>query len=243
MKYSQEFVVRWHDTDRHLIATPSAVLTYMQETANTQCEDVGPSLARMRDVDMCGFVVSKLFLRVHKPLFANDRITVNTFVSEPRGFRFYRGFEIFRNGEMVANAVSLWALLDLNTHTLLRGDRVRFGITPEPMPDMGLPTHLRFPEPIEDCAHDYTVPYFDTDYNGHINNTHYPNLLCGFLPDFAEKTLSTLTLCYVSEARMGETLHAVTSCAEENGETAHYVRTVRADGKTNAEARVTLMSF
>lgn len=241
MKFTQSFSVRWHETDQNLIATPSAILTYMQETANTQCETLGPSLQALRDEQGIGFVVSRLSMRVYSPIRVYDQLEVSTYINEPKGFRFLRGFEIRRNGEKVAEAVSLWVLLDLHTHTFVRGNQIRFGIAFEEMPDLGLPTHIRFPAETEPSPLRYAVSYFDTDYNGHINNTHYPNLVCGFLPEIADRPLSSLTLSYVTEARRGELLDAVTAKTEENGEDVFYVRTLHEDGRTNADARITLM--
>jgi hypothetical protein len=50
------------------------------------------------------------------------------------------------------------------------------------------------------------------------------------------KYVTSLNLSYVNEAHLGETLRGF---AREDGE-AWYIRTLRENGDTNAEARITL---
>ena len=69
-----------------------------------------------------------------------------------------------------------------------------------------------------------------------MNNTRYPNMICDFLPDMKGKYVSSMNLSYVNEAHLGETIRGF---ARQDGD-AWYVRTLRENGDTNAEARVTL---
>ena len=84
-------------------------------------------------------------------------------------------------------------------------------------------------------AGSYTVSYSDTDQNGHMNNTRYPDMYANFLP-LRNKRIKTVSIQYVSEAPIGETL-AVYSCFEDG---VYYFKTVRADGKINSLASVEL---
>ncbi|MBQ7321506.1 MAG: hypothetical protein IJW99_05370 [Clostridia bacterium] len=236
MIYTEPFQVRWHDTDFNLVATPSSLLTFMQETANRHLEHLGTPLDEMRTTKQMGFILSKLALQVYAPLHAYDHIHVETWVGDDRGFRFHRAFRILRDEETIAEALSVWALIRLTDHSLARVEDFDAPFLPEPLPALKVPARIRFPlTPLTERG-TRTVRYSDADYNEHMNNTRYPNMMCDFLPDMHGKYVSSLSLSYVNEAHLGETLRGY---ACEDGD-AWYVRTLRESGETNAEARITL---
>lgn len=236
MIHSEAYTVRWHDTDFNLVATPSALLTFMQETANHHLSAIGMPLDDIRDSRGVGFILSKLVMQVYAPLHAYDKIHVETWVGDDRGFRFHRAFRIVRDDETIAEALTVWALIRLDDHSLVRVEDFDAPFRPEPLPDIRVPARFRFPlEPLLQRG-TRTVRYTDVDYNEHMNNTRYPNMLCDLLPDMHGKYVSSLSLSYVNEAHLGETLTGY--AGEENG--VWYVRTLRENGQTNAEARITL---
>lgn len=236
MIFTESYDVRWHDTDFNLAATPSALLTFMQETANHHLTYLGTPLDEIRDTRGVGFILSKLALQVYAPLHAYDKIDVETWVGDDRGFRFHRAFRILRDNETIAEALTVWGLIRLSDHSLVRVEEFDAPFQPEPLPEIKVPVRIRFPlDPLLDrgCR---TVRYSDIDYNEHMNNTRYPNMICDFLPDMKGKYVSSMNLSYVNEAHLGETIRGF---ARQDGD-AWYVRTLRENGDTNAEARVTL---
>ena len=236
MIYTESYQVRWHDTDFNLTATPSALLTFMQETANHHLDAMGMPLDEIRDTRGVGFILSKLAMQVYAPLHAYDKIDVETWVGDDRGFRFHRAFRILRDNETIAEALTVWGLIRLSDHSLVRVEDFDAPFQPEALPEMKIPARIRFPlDPLLDRGV-RTVRYSDADYNEHMNNTRYPNMLCDFLPDMHGKFLTSINLSYVNEAQLGETLHGY---ARQDGDV-WYVRTVRENGDTNAEARITL---
>ena len=85
---------------------------------------------------------------------------------------------------------------------------------------------------------EYNVNYNDVDVNRHINNTNYPDILCSFLPDMTKKRASRLSISYLHEAPLGESIKVYLTRGEEDD--SYYFRTVRADGQTNVEAYIVL---
>ena len=83
------------------------------------------------------------------------------------------------------------------------------------------------------------VVYSDCDYNGHINNTHYPDLLCDFLPDGETRPVADVVINFLGEAPFGDTL-TVYRAPDPEREGRYLFRTRRADGSTNIEAVLTL---
>ena len=107
MGYKETYTINWHDTDAARELRPSALLTYMQETANRQFEALGRPLDQMRDKEGLGFVLTRITVQIDKPMHAYEQIEVETLPADTsRGFSYLRGFVVRRGGEVVARAMS-----------------------------------------------------------------------------------------------------------------------------------------
>lgn len=234
MKYTERYCIKWHDTDLCRRVTPSHVLAYMQETANHHLLSCGRSLDALRDEKGLAFLLSRIYLRFYRPLFAGDEIEVSTWVCESRGLSFCRCFSIERDGETVAQASSTWALIDLEQKKLLPVTAFPYDIEPDPALAGEFASRVRFPAiSLMEKVGERAIVYSDVDYNGHMNNTHYPNMLCDFTPEIATRRVTGMALSFVREAALGQTLD-VYRCVREGG--GYSFRTLDADKNTCLEA-------
>ena len=239
MKYTRDLTVQWYDTDASRVVRPSIMMVYMMETANMQCEQYGFGLDKLRDEKGLGFVLGSIQANFNKPLYAYDKITVRTWCRESRGYSFMRYFEIVRDGEVVAEAASTWALLDINARTMVRGDESFDGFFPidEPLDAKSLPRRARASKNELELVGTRRIVYSDIDYNMHMNNTRYPDMICDFLPDMTGKRLTKMSLNYAREAPLGAELTVMRHASDTtNGE--FEVRTLDSEGNTCLEATV-----
>ncbi len=244
MYYAQTYKTKWHDCDASGIMRPSALLVYMQETANLQCRDWDCDLDRLHSEERLGFLLSRIMMRIDAPLHAYEDIEVRTWCGESKGLTFLRCFSVHRVGETVATAVSHWALMDLDARRLMR---VRDFNRPFPMGDLPdestLPAKVRIPStmPMEDVG-TRTIVYSDLDFNHHMNNTKYPDMVCDFLPNMPGRRVHTLSLSYLHEAAFGDTL-TVSRTVIEGADQTYLLRTTRSNGTVCMEAEVGLTGF
>ena len=237
MKYTEKYTVKWHDTDATRKVRPSELLVYMQETANRQFVSVGRDLDRERDTQHIGFILSKIALDFTQTVYAYEEIEVETFTCESRGFSFNRGFRILRDGIEVARAASVWALVDINEGKLLRADSYSVGFENEPIITTAAPLRIKMPKPDEFvCVGKRKIVYSDIDYNMHMNNTRYPNMLCDFMDICDTERISGMSLSYLSEAALGDEIEVL----RQKTDGAYFFKTVNKDGKTLLEAEVLL---
>jgi YbgC/YbaW family acyl-CoA thioester hydrolase len=233
MKYTQRYTVKWHDTDANRRLTPSHLLMYMEETSNRHLIDAGMSLDDLRDQKGLAFLLSRIAIRIYQPLYAEDEIRVETWVCESRGLSFVRCFRVLRGGEVTAEAYSVWALMDLHAKKLLPATAFPYQIEPELPLGPALSARVRFPSVSQmECAGHRRIVYSDIDYNGHMNNTKYPNMLCDFTPDIRSKEVVGITLSFLHEAAYDHEL-AVYRCPTDGG---YCFRTVDGDGTVCLEA-------
>ncbi len=237
MKYRERYTVKWHDTDASRRVRPSELLVYMQETANRHFTHVGRDLDKERDTSRIAFILSKISLDFLEPVYAYEEIEVQTFACDSRGFSFNRGFRILRGGEEVARGASVWALVNIDEGKLLRADAYDVGFENEPIVVTNAPLRIKMPRPDEFfCVGKRKIVYSDIDYNMHMNNTRYPNMLCDFmeLPDI--ERISGMSLSYLNEAALGEEIEVLRVRTED----AYFFKTVNKEGKTLLEAKVIL---
>ena len=237
MKYTEKYKTMWHDTDASRKVRPSELLVYMQETANRQFVNAGRDLDTERDTGGVGFILSKIALDLHKPLYAYEDIEVETFTCDSRGFSFNRGFRILKEGEEIARAASVWALVDIKEGKLIKVNDYSVGFENEPIPETVSPMRIKMP-PAESflSVGKRRIVYSDIDYNMHMNNTRYPNMLCDFMELADTDRIAGMTLSYLHEAALGDELEVLSAKTEDN----YFFKTVGKDGKVCLEAMVRL---
>lgn len=235
MIYTQHYPIKWHDTDVNRTVRPSQILMYMQETANLQLKKYGCDVDRLRDERGLAFLLSRIAIQTYQPLYAHEEIDVQTWICDGQGLAFNRCFRIFRQGAVVAEAFSVWALMDLQTQKLVRNGAFVYPFSGEEPLTLELPVRFRVPPAAEmEVAGERKIGYADIDYNQHMNNTRYPDMLCDFIPDMLDRRVVGISLSYLHEAAFGKTL---TVYRKDNGEE-HLFRTADEQGNTCLEARV-----
>ena len=237
MKYSLPYTTRWHDTDATRRVRPSQLLVYMQETSNRHVASIGMPLDELRDKKSLGFILSRLRLVIHKPLYAFEDITVETFTTPGRGYSSCRAFRILRGEEIIAEADSTWALVDTETGSLRRPEESGYPFEDEEAPTLFMPSRIRFPADVTpEEVGERRIVYSDLDYNMHMNNTRYPDMLCDFLPAEDVERIGGMTLSYLHEAAFGHTLRILRAKKEND----YFFRTVDENGTTCLEAQIHL---
>jgi acyl-ACP thioesterase len=78
------------------------------------------------------------------------------------------------------------------------------------------------------------IVYSDLDYNMHMNNTKYADMLCDFIPLEEVSRLRGMSLTYLHEARFGDTIRLLGQKSDEG----YLFRTVNEEGTSCIEAQV-----
>lgn len=202
MIFSAPFTVNFHDTDLAARMRPSATLMYMQETANLHLNAYGPTMDELRTGGRA-FLLSRIRLVIHRALPAYTPIEAQTWINnQDHGFSFNRYHRIMAGGEVTAEAVTVWALVNLADRRPLRASEFSYHFTARPRLISTCRAVSGFPVS-QRRSGERRVVYSDCDYNGHINNTRYPDLLCDFLPTGETRWAADLVINFLSEAAAG----------------------------------------
>lgn len=235
MKYEKEFEFYSTDAGYNGQVRPAVILRYLQEAAVNQMKDEGPSYRDLWEQGKA-FILSRINLQIYAPLYEYERVTVQTWACNERGVSFGRSYRLLRDGAVVAEAIAVWALVDVKNGTLLRVEDLthRYGA------DEALSLSPRFvlPKVAMQPIGTRQVQYEDVDCNGHLNNARYPDWLCNLVPDMEHKQVTGVQIHYVSEAPLFETLTLYRGEADD-GHT-YVFEFLRADGSVNCRALVTV---
>ena len=146
-------------------------------------------------------------MEIYAPLYAYEDITVSTWTCESKGFAFSRFYEIKRGDELIAAADTTWALISLETRRLCRVDSIEFGSEHEPPAELSIPQRFHISRSAElELLGKRKIVYSDLDYNMHMNNTKYADMLCDFLPLDEVARIKGISLSYLHEASYGNTV-------------------------------------
>lgn len=234
MKWSREYKVLYHDTNSNELVGMSRMFKYLQEAATSQMRAQRPSYNELLSQGKA-FILSGIRVNVYEPLSYGEKITVDTWGCPSRGFTFPRSYQITRNGELICEANSSWALVDTRNKSLIKSSDVELNYyLDEPLK---LENQIRFripPELVLSLVGEYTIRYTDTDINGHMNNTNYPDMLFNAMPSPENKLIKSIAISYQNEARVGDYLKLY--LGKTDGK--YYMRSVHEDGRINIEAEI-----
>lgn len=250
MKETVKFTVSVHDEDAFCNMRASAMLRRMQECANIQLLKMTVQNGRKTTEDMAeknrGFILCKFNMNVYRVPHAYDEITVESWISKEKGVVSERLYKVFLGEELISEASSAWAIIENGTKIIRVSEYEDLSVRDDDVCGVETPRHLRIPCPEKlEFVGERTILYSDIDLNGHMNNTNYPDMLASFIPEMhyerfsndKGRFISSLNINFVSDAPLGDTVK-VYSYKEDDG--GIFFRTVRGDGKTNIEARLTL---
>lgn len=183
----------------------SAVLRYQQEAGEQHLIHAGLGWRAMIEMGMV-FVASRWRVAIHRLPRMEETVTLTTWHRDRKGPRFTRCYEWRdESGVLLIEGAMQFALVSVAEHRLLRGDEF---MARAPLPDtartVGCGDPGRIPAAHLTPVGTYTVRWSDMDRNGHMNNTHYADLMLDFAPQ--GRTPALVDLHFAGESRQGDTI-------------------------------------
>ncbi|MBQ7907067.1 MAG: hypothetical protein IJ309_03735 [Clostridia bacterium] len=238
MKWQENYEVRYHDTNASEVVGISNIFKFLQETAMRQMRDCKPSYQELLNEGKA-LILSSIRVECYRPIYPYEQITVKSWAgNNNRGFTTQRSYQIFNDEELLCEALSAWALVSTTDKRLLKISEADLSNYEgeEPLTLEG-PLRVRIPNEVKmTLVGEYTVRYTDTDINGHMNNTYYPDMIYNCIPKPGSKFVKSLAISYANEAKIGDNLKIYMAFTDGK----YYVRSVHEDGRTNIEAELTL---
>ncbi len=233
--YTKNYELDIHEVDFNGVARASALMRIIQSTAQSQLTDNNMSYDQLKDARRA-FILARIKMEFTETIRAYDHLIGVTFPCQSRGYSFLRCYQLLKEGHVVGRAASVWALIDTESHALVKVNDFELGLELFPPLELTL-SRFSLPDGMVEVGK-YRVNYECVDQNNHMNNTRYPDMYSNFL-DLDGKRIAEITINYNKEAPFGDTL---TVFYAKSGEY-HYFKTVRSDGLINSEAEIRLVEI
>ena len=240
--HMQESKIGTYSCDYNKIAKLSGILQETQEAGRIQMAVNKPSYEDLQEAGQ-GMMLSRLDLKIYDTIRFDEPLVVSTWACDSSRATFLRRYVIERAGQVVVDASSQWVLVDLNTRKVLKVDEVDFSNYYMGEYKELFDSKLRIPRDTNfEELNKYEICYSDLDYNKHMNNTYYADVLCDRIPELAEGThrVESFRIHYKNEAALGET---ITVMRNQNAENSYLFRTIRNDGEINIDSEITLVKL
>lgn len=200
---------------------PSSVYKYFQQIAGDDLDGIGVTYDSLLEKGMV-FVLARMKTKFYEPLKKNDTFYLKSCHRRVKGASFIRDYLVTMDERVVSETSSNWVLMDINARRLCRPSVLNFDMF-EPMQlcSFEIDERFYFPEELEKSKYLYDVVFSDIDENNHMNNTRYPDLCLdaiGGIPN--DMYVSEVTIDYLSETRLGESLEVEFNC--ESADNQYY---------------------
>ncbi len=206
--FTLESTVRFSECNSSGKLSAGGVINYFQDVAEMHSHSVGDKNGKCLDI---AWVLNAWQIQVKRLPSLGERITVLTKPHQLKGFEAQRNCMIQdESGEIIANANSIWTLLDKKN---LRPVRINPEMTAyyeleESYPMEYAPRRISIkdipPEAFQNAG-SIVVRHSQIDLNQHMNNSQYATVAMDFLP--ADYCISQLRVEYRKAAVLGETLN------------------------------------
>ena len=204
--YQKSFIISNNDVDNKFELKVPAIFRYFQDIALLATEEVGVDSISLSQKNI-DWVITRMAVEIKRLPKCDEEINVHTYPGKDMAMLYPRFFFITdKENNIIIRASSIWALIDNNTRKVIVDRDVIAKLPMEkyddelPLPEkIAIPSDSRFIEK-------RTIHYSDLDFNSHMNNVRYVELLMDTHDSnfYKENRAAFITLNYIKEIKEKE---------------------------------------
>lgn len=238
--FEKEFELRFFEMNKFGQASPTTILTLLEETASDHCYSINHSLYDLEKQNI-GWVLISGYIEMSRYPIYKEKIKIITWLSNYSLVKGERENLILdKKGEIIGRAKGLWVFFDIKkrrpiqilnsikeTWSSCSIESINHNIL-EKIPPITSQT------PIET----FIVKHYDVDTNQHVSNIKYLQWLIETIPKeiIDNYFLQSIDGRFISEANYGDTIHSFIKELIEENSFLHTIRTGK-DNKICATAK------
>ncbi|MDR0518596.1 MAG: acyl-ACP thioesterase [Clostridiales Family XIII bacterium] len=220
----------------------SYVFDCFQDIAGLHAENLGAGIDHIKAEFGVAWILMRMRIEIERYAHLEEPLVVETWPQPPK--TLYDRDYIIRaegSGEILARSVSTWVLMDLAAHDIAKG-RVFDYTYPIENTERAIDCKLRqlkAPDAPVKVA-DHAVRYSDIDYNLHVNNARYIDLIMDtYSLEFHQAhEVAAIEVNYINEIRPDETL-VIAKAAYPDSDLKEYIELSSAtDGRVAIKAAI-----
>ena len=205
--FDKKFELRYFEMNKYGEASPTTILTMLEETAAEHCYNIGHCLYSLERQNIGWVLLSGVINMIKYPKY-KECITIRTWISKYSLFKGYRENIILdSSGNEFGKAKGVWAFFDIEKRRpakVFEDIKSKWGINTEISTEMNLDIVkiVNTGNPKQE----FNIYKADIDSNNHVNNIKYFHWLIESLPEevLDNYYLKIINAKFYSEANIGE---------------------------------------
>lgn len=212
--YDKSFRLRFFEMNNLGEASPTTILTLLEEAAADHCYSIGHSLYDLKQQNIGWILLSGCMLMERYPIY-KEKITIRTWLSSYTSIRGYRENIIYdEDHNIIGRARGLWLFFDIEKRrpANIFEDIIRkWSFCEDMCIDHNITRKIK-PVLSSDMTRQFSINKFDVDAYDHVNNIRYLAWLMESMPEEIKNScyLHFIDGRFVSEAQYGDTLVSFT---------------------------------
>ena len=205
--FEKKFEMRYFEMNKFGMASPTTVLTLLEETAADHCYDIEYSLYSLEKQNIGWVLVSGTIEMVRYPQY-KEEIIIRTWLSKYTLVKGYRENIILdKSGNIIVKAKGIWAFYNIKERKpepIFKEIKLSWGINSETSAEIN--EEMLIPYNRDDPKMEFGVYRSDIDSNKHVNNIRYFHWLIESMPEEVLENyyLKIINAKFFSEVRYGE---------------------------------------
>ncbi len=217
--YEWDLSIPCYSADRYDRLKVSALLRLQQEVGEKHIFHFGTTSEMLRDRYGVAFIITKSRIKVNRLPGSEEPVRLTTWCSSLKGIRFMRNYTLKTpDGEVLTESKAEVIMINLKDRTIVRPKDVDY--FKNYLYNSELANSCGDPKKIDAMCtgeeYERTIRFSDIDYNGHMNNTVYADIMFDFLPsEFREKAPKEVAINFKNELLEGETMDVFADAAAD----------------------------
>ena len=236
--FEQNYNLRYYEMNKHGMASPTTILTLLEETAAEHCHNIGYNLYKLEKLNIGWVLISGIIEMTRYPIY-KENIAIRTWLSKYSLIKGYRENLIFdENDKIIGKAKGVWVFYDIHKRKpvpIFDDIKSKWGCEQETSVDERL--ELINQEDEGFFQTEFDVYRSDVDSNEHVNNIRYFHFLLESLPEEIVDNyyLKVINAKFLAEAKYGEKIKVYINDNLGNDNFLHTMKS-SSDGKILAKA-------
>jgi acyl-ACP thioesterase len=180
----KKYELRFFEMNKHGMASPTAILTLLEETAAEHSLNIDYSVYHLKKQNIGWILMSGMIDMIRYPKY-KETITIRTWISKFSLVKGHRENIIFDDsGNVIGKAKGIWAFYDTEKKKpvpIFEEIKLKWGINPEVSREIDTDQIKVLND--HDYQLEYEVHKSDVDNNNHVNNIRYFHWLLESLSD------------------------------------------------------------
>ena len=232
--FDKQFKLRYFEMNEFGVASPTTILTLLEETAADHCYSIGHSLYELEEQNIGWVLVSGVLQMERYPSY-KEKITIRTWLSKYSTIKGYRENIIYdEQNNIIGSAKGLWIFFDIERRRpvqIFDEIKEKWSCCNEESIDYNFSKKIK---PIENSDYQlkFKVNRYDTDMIKHVNNIRYLQWVVESIPDeiIDNYYLYSIDGRFIAEAHYSQTIISLTKIDVNDSIDKSFIHTIKIEG-------------